>query len=82
MLELRLLVVDWGDSGVYTCKTNSGSRAEMFQLSVRDTVASITGSRVRELEEGEELSLHCLVRLAPGPNTHFRQEQRPWLVIL
>ena len=25
-------MVDWGDSGVYTCKTNSGSRAEMFQL--------------------------------------------------
>ena len=38
-------------------------------------MASITGvSREREVEEGEGISLHCLVRLAPGPNTHFRQE--------
>ena len=38
-------------------------------------MASITGvSREREVREGEELSLHCLVRLSPGPNTHFRQE--------
>ena len=37
-------------------------------------MASITGAaREREVGEGEALSLHCLVRLAPGPNTHFRQ---------
>ena len=48
-----------------------------FCGSVRDTVASISGeSRSREVEEGEELDLHCVVRLAPGPNTHFRYRGR------
>ena len=49
-------------------------QVEVLCVSVRDTVASITGAaREREVGEGEALSLHCLVRLAPGPNTHFRQ---------
>ena len=33
VVELRVQVVDWADSGLYTCKTNTGpSRQETFQV--------------------------------------------------
>lgn len=69
-----MLMIDWDDAGVYMCKTNSGTRSEQFSLSVSETVAVITGGpRERHLVEGDSLMLHCLVKLAQGPNTYFRQ---------
>ena len=35
VVELRVQVVDWADSGRYTCKTNTGpSRQETFQVTL------------------------------------------------
>ena len=72
--ELRILVVDWADSGQYSCKTNNVPfRQELFILSVRDTVAVIEGASERILKEGSRLLLHCVVELGGGPNRHFRE---------
>ena len=74
--ELRILVVDWSDSGQYSCKTATGwqvGRHELFKLRVRDTVAVIEGASERILKEGSRLLLHCVVELGGGPNRHFRE---------
>ena len=35
IFEALLQVVDWADSGLYTCKTNTGpSRQETFQVTI------------------------------------------------
>ena len=41
VVELRVQVVDWADSGLYTCKTNTGpSRQETFQVTLALAIAN------------------------------------------
>ena len=54
VVELRLQVVDWADSGLYTCKTNSPPvRAELVRLSLVDTRAEIAGPRERHVQASQ-----------------------------
>ena len=73
--ELRLIVSDRVDSGVYSCKTNSAAQArrEEVELVVVESRASISGPRERFLTHGSNLLLHCTLELGIGPNIHYKK---------